>query len=248
MTELPKLRLWVDRVAPGALVLDAEQSHYVRNVLRLDEGDAVSVVASDGGLGSARVCRCTREAVELEVLHVARQAPPQLALTVAICVPKGERADWTVEKLTELGVSKILWTTGERSVVVPRPGGQRSERWQRIAQAAARQASRAGTPEIEGPVATTALWEMQAEARLIAHPGGEPLTDVNTELANCRTAIVAIGPEGGFTPRELLQAEAAGYRRVALGPHILRVETAAITSAAILLCGAQLCAQPENVP
>jgi 16S rRNA (uracil1498-N3)-methyltransferase len=228
----PKKRLWLPTLAEGPVALDAERAHYARNVLRLTDGDELTVLSGDGRLGVARLVGNGLEVSEL------RDAPlPPSEVTVAVAVPKGDRADWTVEKLTELGVTRLLWLACARSVSEPREGGSRQTRWRRLAEAAAKQSGRARTLEIEGPVDFTTVLERSASLRLIAHPGGGSWAEaLGGDLSR---PMILIGPEGGFTPDELLQAGAAGYAAVTLGPHILRVETAAVASAAVLVARAQ---------
>jgi 16S rRNA (uracil1498-N3)-methyltransferase len=231
-------RLWIETLAAGPLVLDGERAHYVRAVLRLGAGDELSIYAGDGQRGRATVRAVTPETVALVVSDVGPAPAAALALTVALPAPKGERADWAVEKLTELGVARIVWITTERTVVVPR-GQSRAARWQRLAEAAAKQAGRARTPGLEGPVPLDELLASEAERRYIAHPGGAPLVDELASADDFASAILLVGPEGGFTEAEVLRARASGYIAVGLGLFTLRMETAVIAGASILSCAAK---------
>jgi len=161
---------------------------------------------------------------------------------VALAAPKGARADWAVEKLTELGVARILWLECERSVVKPRAG--RLERWRRIAASAAQQCGRADLPEIEGPLALEDVLERAAVGlKLIAQRGeGGDLNRENADRLRPRGSppdsargVLLIGPEGGFTRHELESAKKAGYTSISLGIWTLRSETAAVAGAAALL-------------
>jgi 16S rRNA (uracil1498-N3)-methyltransferase len=151
------------------------------------------------------------------VERVERREP---AITLGFAPVKGDRPDWVVQKLTELGVDRIVPLRADRSVV--RWDGDRSanavERLRRVAREAAMQARRCWLPVVEEPTVPAAV-----AGAALAEPGGGPLT-----LA---TPTALIGPEGGWSPAELGAASAT----ISLGDLILRAETAAITVAARLI-------------
>jgi 16S rRNA (uracil1498-N3)-methyltransferase len=194
-------------------VLDDDATHHVFRVLRVRNGDAITVT---DGAGRWRCCRAVDEAIVpvTDVADVARRPSP---LTVAVCVPKQDRPEWIVQKLTEIGVDRIVWLHSERSVV--RWDGERASRQlarhRRVAAEALQQSRGVWLPEIVGPAAAASMLPEVA----IAEPGGRPIG--SGDLA------VAVGPEGGWTAGEV---ERAGDR-VSIGPTVLRVETAAIAAA-----------------
>lgn len=216
----------------GAPVLTESDAHHLVDVLRLRAGE---VVAAGDGAGSWVSCRLTsgaggvapsRRSSALEVIG-PRQSQPQLApdITVAFAPVKGDRPEWVVQKLTELGVDRIVPLRTVRSVV--RWEGERGQRavdrLRRVARQAAAQSRRPWLPEV-AEVATVA--ELSGATRhepCLAHFGGG-----SPSLA---APVVAIGPEGGWDEDELV-----GAARVGLGPTVLRAETAAVTAGA-LLCG-----------
>jgi 16S rRNA (uracil1498-N3)-methyltransferase len=206
--------------------LSAADDHHLRRVLRLRPGD---LVAASDGAGRWRPCRFGPGpglAPDGEVLTVARPAP---AVTVAFALTKGERPEWAVQKLCELGVDRIVAFAAERSVV--RWDNRRAEaaveRWRRIAREAAAQSRRVWLPVVD-EVSTFAAVAAGAPPPLIAVPGGPPLP--------AGASAVLIGPEGGWSAAELDLAAGRGLGRVGLGPHVLRAETAALAAGA-LLCG-----------
>lgn len=207
---------------PSAPVLSSSDAHHLQRVLRLRTGEAV--VAADGQ-GGWTVCRYLG-AGRLEPEGPARaQALPVPRLTVAFAPVKGERAEWVVQKLTELGVDRIVVVTAARSVV--RWEGERErvavERLRRVAAEAAAQCRRVWLPEVEGVVPFSALaGRPDAAWMALAEPGAAPLR------AGCTG--VAVGPEGGWDESEL----AAGWPTVGLGEHVLRAETAAVAAGALL--------------
>lgn len=204
--------VFVDRIDAPELS-DGDERHLAR-VLRLRDGESVSVSDGRGSWQPTVVVR-RGEALRLEPAgDVVVEPRRHESLTLATAMPKGDRLDWLVQKVTELGVDRIVLLDAERSVVRWKP--ERVERQlvrlQRIADEAARQSRRVWRVEISAPVpAATVL----ADAA-VAEPGGRPL--------DLRDSTVAVGPEGGWTDNELQQASS----RVDLGPNILRTETAAI--------------------
>ena len=198
-----KRRFHVPSLTVGVIRLDAGQSRHLRDVLRIGTEEEVAVFDSGaGGLGrwlwrSVQRCSCAVAAIE-QGEHAAQE------LTVAAAVPKGPRADWMVEKLSELGVHAYVPLRTARSVVHPERG--KLQRWERIATESAKQCQRPGVMQIREPVELAALL---AEGRA----RGAELWCLSTQGA-CDSAATAaagvagpvlalIGPEGGWTEGEL---------------------------------------------
>ncbi|MGH9272325.1 MAG: RsmE family RNA methyltransferase [Ilumatobacteraceae bacterium] len=196
---------------------DDPTDHHLRRVLRLRDGAAVS--ATDGA-GRWRACRLVGGELE-PVGPVVSDPAPRWPVTILAAAPKGERVEWLVQKCTEVGVDRIVLLTADRSVV--RWDGERAAthlaRLRRIATEAAMQSRRVWLPEICGPVPTVDV----LRGATVAEPGGRRLRDSDR--------FVAIGPEGGWSPDEL----ALAGDLVDLGPHVLRVETAAMVAASQLV-------------
>jgi 16S rRNA (uracil1498-N3)-methyltransferase len=199
------------------LTLDDADVHHLRRALRLRDGE---VVTATDGAGRWRACRWRDGALEPDgpVEHVARAEP---ALMIGFAPAKGDRPEWTVQKLTELGVDRIVPLRTARGVV--RWEGERGTaavaRLRRVAREAVMQSRRCWLPdiaEVSDPAALPdAAWADPAGVPVsLAHPG------------------VLVGPEGGWAPDELAVAPAT----VCLGDGILRAETAAV-AAAVLLAG-----------
>jgi 16S rRNA (uracil1498-N3)-methyltransferase len=224
-------RLVVEELVEGELQLDGEPAHYLRDVLRLGPRDRVLLFDGHNRQAEAQVRRVERAGVLLEVGAAQNLAALACALTVGLPPPRGERADWVVEKLTEIGVARIVWIRTARGQA---RHANRTERWQRLAAAAAQQARRASLPELAGPIPFAELLTHETEARWIGDTRGAPL---QRELLAPPPAsvLLALGPEGGFTAEELASAERAGYGLVSLGPLTMRVETAAVVGAGIIM-------------
>ena len=202
----------VDDVATP--VLDDASAHHVFRVLRVADGEIVSVT---DGRGSWRLCRASAAGLDPMSDPVAEPPVPS-PVTIGVAVPKLDRPEWIVQKLTEIGVDRIVLLHAERSVVRwdDRRAAKHLAKLARVAIEAVQQSRRVFVPAIVGPLSAI---DFLPEA-VAAEPNGRSLT------ATDRT--VAIGPEGGWTDREL----AAARDRAGLGPTILRVETAALVAAA----------------
>ncbi|MGL4512141.1 MAG: RsmE family RNA methyltransferase [Lacipirellulaceae bacterium] len=214
--------------------LSGPEAHHLLHVMRLGVGDRVTLVDGSGAEFLADVESATRRDVRLAIVErteADRELPDDLVLGVAL--PKGDRQKVLVEKLTELGVTRLVPLATERSVAVAGEGAL--DKLRRAVIEASKQCRRNRWMRVEPPRPLGAflddpLGDGSAPLRLIAHPQVTPLGP----LASCVPAAVAIGPEGGFTDAEVDAAAAAGWRAVSLGPRVLRVETAAIALAAIL--------------
>lgn len=199
-----------------APVLSAEDRHHLERVLRLRPGDDVTV--SDGA-GGWRRCRF---GPELDLVGgVEREPRPFPQVTVAFALVKGSRPEWAVQKLTEVGVDRIVPLLAARSVVRRPEGSGHFSRLRRVAREAAVQSRRTWLPVIDD-IATFDAVAAEPGAAL-AHPGGRPPSLDQT--------VLLVGPEGGWDAREL----GCGVPRIGLGTQILRTETAAVV-AGTLLC------------
>ena len=217
----------------GRATLSGDEARHLARVLRAKVGDLVRVFDGSGSEWSARVTQIGRDAVVLDIGDVVPAAPHSTrAVTLAVALPKGDRQKWLVEKLTELGVERLVPLVTERGVAEATESAR--ARLERGVVEACKQCGRNTLMEIAEPATLEALAARHPDAlRLVAQPGGRPLTE---GIGGDHSEIVAaVGPEGGFTPDEISAAERCGFERVSLGPHILRIETAAIALAARLM-------------
>ncbi len=203
----------LDSISPST-----EDAHHLFRVLRLRDGEPVTVSDGRGGWQSCTVADGGLLPVG-EVVVESAGTP----LTIATAIPKGDRLEWMVQKLTELGVSEIMLMHCERSVVRWKDdrAGKQLARLARVAREAASQSRRVWLPRLSGPVdVATAAGILGA---MVADPDGEAATALD------RPSLVLIGPEGGFTETE---RRLCG-RSISLGRNILRVETAALYAAVL---------------
>jgi 16S rRNA (uracil1498-N3)-methyltransferase len=216
----------------GRAVLVGDEARHLARVMRCTVGDEVVVFDGSGTAWRARVASIGRDEVMLDMGEaVTASRLTRVPLTLAVALPKGERQKWLVEKLTELGVERLVPLATTRGVAEATPAAV--ERLSRGVIEACKQCGRDGLMQIGGPkgVAEVVGDAGSGAVLLVADRDGAPLQ----EIATAGNLVVAlVGPEGGFTTEELATIEAAGGRRVSLGPHVLRVETAAIALAARL--------------
>jgi 16S rRNA (uracil1498-N3)-methyltransferase len=223
-------RFYVEaRLREGARVeLAGAAAHHVLRVLRLREGDALTLFDGSGGEWDGVLL--SRSQVELKSWRdVERESP--LRITLVQGVSSGERMDLTVQKAVELGVAAIQPVLTRKSVV--RLEGSRADarvdHWRRIAVAACEQCGRNRVPEIRPLLSLESYQPADAGLRLLLSPGGKSLRQFADEQAT-----LAAGPEAGFAPEEEAALEGAGFTKVAHGPRILRTETAALAALAAL--------------
>lgn len=233
-------RLYLDApLSPGTDIRLPEQAsaHAVR-VLRLQPGDAVTLFNGDGSDYPARLLDASRREATAHVescLNAATESP--LRITLAQALARGEKMDWIVQKAVELGVAAIVPLVTERSDVKldDQRAAKRLEHWRAVMIAACEQSGRAVVPSIETPRALDpwlATLTTDGAARLVLHPGdGIRLHALQPAL---RSLTLTIGPEGGFGERDLAALHEAGFKSLALGPRILRTETAGLAAIAAL--------------
>lgn len=236
-------RFFSPAFATGSTVeLDESESHHLAHVLRHDAGDEVELFDGRGTAATARVERVRKRSVTVAITGDLRvDSPPTIELTLGVAAPKGDRLRWLVEKATELGVTSFVPIQCERSVVEPKEA--RLMKLEQTVLAACKQSGRNTAMSIAVPQTLADFLTNAAPApRLLATLGGEPIAHWGhrNSASGTRKLFCAIGPEGGFTPHEESLATAAGAQEVSLGGAILRVETAAIAAAAILILGGPL--------
>ncbi|RDV81285.1 16S rRNA (uracil(1498)-N(3))-methyltransferase [Ammonifex thiophilus] len=225
------------------VVLPPEESHYLLSVLRLRAGDRVAVHDGEGRARAGIILRENGGRVEVELGEYLSLPPePPVFVTLFQGIPKGEKMDLVVQKATELGVSRIVPLLTERVVVQwdRERARKRRERWQRLAREAVRQCGRSTVPRIkEVTPLSQALEELEPETVGIMPWEGERSLSLRSCLHSCRPRRVAlfIGPEGGFSEREVALAQKRGVFTVTLGPRILRTETAGLAALALVLYG-----------
>lgn len=218
-----------------------EQAHQIRNVLRMRPGQRVVALDNQGGQYEVTLKQVDRRVVAGQI--VAKQIAtnePGVRITLCQGLMKGAKFEWVLQKGTELGVSRFLPVVTQRSIV-RKPAmiaKKKMTRWRRIIREATEQSRRGRIPQLSPVVTLGAALEEAAEASLTLIPW-EQASQVSLAAAipNPRpdSVVLFIGPEGGFTEEEVARGRQYGAIPVTLGPRILRSETAAIVSVALVL-------------
>ena len=221
------------------VTLSADESAHASRSRRLGEGADVQILNGKGLKATGKIASLTKSAVTVSISASQLVPAPLAKTTIATAIPKSDRQRIMVEMLVQLGVSSILPLDCERSIT--RARDNTTARWQRYAIEACKQSENPWLPLIQPGTDLSTLCsrhDPQQVCLLHAHMDG---VESNASLATAKPAVVCVGPEGGFTDEELQNLSSSGSVPLSLGPHILRIETAAVAVAALR---AQL-AQPE---
>ena len=230
------IRLYTQQALTGQTTLALEEgpANHLARVLRARVGDNVVLFNGDGCDWQCTVTDIGKRHVTVHIdggEHVSRESP--LNTHLGLCLSKGERFDWAVQKATELGVARITPLLSERvDVKLPADRLDKKQRhWQQIAISACEQCGRAVVPEVSPAIGldTWVGW-VEADLKLVLHH------HQRAGLPSERPASVAllVGPEGGLSDNEVLSAQHAGFQRLCMGPRVMRTETAPVAALAIL--------------
>ncbi len=230
-----------DLLSPDTVVvLSTMPSAHLIKVLRLRPGAKAVLFNGDGSDYLCEITLAKAEAAQLRILSVqpaAAESPLKITLLQAIC--RGDKMDWVLEKATELGVTHFIPVQSERSEVQldSERAGKRRDHWQRVVISACEQSGRAFVPQVEAlqPLANRLSSQVSAAAKLVLEPGGRPIS-----TAGALTSVaLAVGPEGGWSERDLAQLTLSGFSAVAIGSRVLRTETAGVAAISVMqaICG-----------
>jgi 16S rRNA (uracil1498-N3)-methyltransferase len=234
---LTRLYVAVPLLVGARIALPETAAGHLVRVLRAQAGDACVLFNGDGHDYDARIVAAGKRDAEVEILAaraVGNESPLRLVLLQALA--RGEKMDWILQKATELGVVAIVPVTSERSEV--RLDGERADKriahWRSVVVSACEQSGRATVPAVAMPGSLAqAMADLPATARrLLLDPQA---TQGMRKLDLAAGGIVlAIGPEGGWSARDLASLRGNGFEGLRLGPRVLRTETAGIAAVAAL--------------
>ncbi|MEH6419452.1 16S rRNA (uracil(1498)-N(3))-methyltransferase [Pseudomonas sp. CGJS7] len=233
-------RVHVDAdLAPGAeIVLPEGPATHLTRVLRHEVGDACVLFNGDGRDYHGKISAVSKREARVRIdsaQDVARESPLRLVLLQGVA--RGEKMDLILQKATELGVSAVhpLWSQRSEVKLDEARAQKRLAHWRSVVASACEQSGRARVPEVAAPLSlAAALAGLPAGGlRLILDPDGE--LAFSTLAADAGTPVLlAIGPEGGWSPLDRQQLHEAGFQGLRLGPRILRTETAGLAAIAAL--------------
>ena len=223
------------------ITFTGENAHHLLTVLRAKEGERVEVC---DGCGTDYLCRVEQADKNSALLYVEESRPsqsePKTKVILFQALPKADKMELIIQKCTELGVSSIVPVATEHCIVKlsGKDAQKKRERWQKIAEAAAKQSGRGIIPQM-GDVLTFGQAVQQAKEMDLALFAYEKEEKRSVSMAvqgfSGKTVALFVGPEGGFSVSEVEKAMENGWNPITLGKRILRTETAGMASIAILL-------------
>jgi 16S rRNA (uracil1498-N3)-methyltransferase len=218
-----------DPLAPGEYVLTGGEAHHLISVRRFDPGDRIVLFNGDGHEALCEIVSADRKSAVLNVLSIDEVSrEPRHPIHVASAMPKGDRGEFLIEKLVELGVARFTPLRTQRTIVLPKE--TRIDKLQQVVIEASKQCGRNRLMQIDDLTPWPEFLKgSHGGLRMILHPDGVPLGTEPPGLG----VVIAVGPEGGFTSEEIESAQTCGWLRLSLGPRVLRVETAAIAAACL---------------
>lgn len=237
-------RIFLADVSGNEVTIGGDEAHHLAYSLRARRGEKITAVDSAGKCAVIELVDFERDKIKARRISELQQVVTERKIILADCLPKQNRFETIIEKSTELGVDRIEPLISERTIV--RPDGDREksklERWKKIAKEAAEQCARDTIPEIVN-VRKLGDWLKEItpldDTLLLFCWESEQDTTVREVLSNYRTSggekiIVLIGPEGGFSQREVDAIKSAGGKSVTLGKRVLKTDTAAISVLAMI--------------
>ena len=229
-------RFFIPQLYNEEMTITGVDAKHIGKVLRMQPGDKLQIVSDDGVSALAEVAAITESTVTVRCLEkLAESHEPAVKITLAQGLAKGEKMDFIIQKAVELGAYSIVPVAMDHSVV--RLDGSKAdkkvERWQKIAEAAAKQSKRDIIPQVQD---VQTIKEMLAnndcKTKIIAYECEDrmSLKTALREAGQMDDLLLIIGPEGGISEAELVKAREAGAVPVSLGRRILRAETAGLVA------------------
>ena len=230
----PRFYLDAPLRAGSVCSLSEDAAHHAIHVLRLREGEEVTLFDGRGGEYAARIASIQRLKISIDLLeHRAIERESPLRITLVQGVSAGEKMDSTVRKAVELGVAEVQPVLATRSVA--RPKGERADsrraHWQKVAIAACEQCGRNRIPAIQ-PLTSVEDYRPGEGMKVLLSPQAK--LKFSDAIKDAGAFILAAGPEAGFTAEEESAFAAAGFVPVSLGARVLRTETASVAALAAL--------------
>jgi 16S rRNA (uracil1498-N3)-methyltransferase len=229
-------RFFVEQFTGDTAAIEGDTAHHLGRVLRAQQGQLYEL--SDGQqVRLGRIEKVARDRIDFALLDEIPAHPPAIDVALLLSVVKFDAFEWALEKATELGVSAIVPLASARSdKTLLAAAGKRAERWKKILAEASQQSRRVRVPVLqavsEPAQAFGAHAAGAAKIMLSERPDASALQRILNAESRSSQAVLAIGPEGGWTDAEFADAQASGFREASLGKLILRTETAVVAALA----------------
>ena len=229
-------RFFIEQFSGQRAVMEGEAAHHLGRVLRAQAGQLYEL--SDGAkVWLGRIENVSRDSVEFSLVEEIPAHHPPLRTTLLLSVVKFDSFEWALEKATELGVSRIVPLAAARSEkALLAAAAKRAERWRKLLLEASQQSRRVQLPILDSPARPETAFAAHKEGLRVFLSEAPDAKSLREVLRNqqAKAAVLAIGPEGGWTDAELASARAALFEDASLGKLILRTETAVVASLAAL--------------
>ena len=235
-----KPRLFTDQpLTPGdQVVLEGTVARHLGNVLRARAGEQIALFNGDGREFAAKVLSVSKREV---IVDIGAAATPQtespVHTTLGLCLSKGDRFDWAIQKATELGVGAVTPLYSERVdfSIPPDRIEKRVAHWRQIAISACEQCGRVSIPAVSSPQPLEQwVQSVAAEQKWVLHCDDHGATRSGASKEAPPDAALLIGPEGGLTDQEITRACENSFGVLRLGPRVLRTETAPVVALSAL--------------
>ncbi len=237
---MPQFFLKESDIVAGECAIKGEDFHHLKNVRRAKTGDSIDLRSDDGFVYKGRIIEINSASIRVEIIGKVTEVnrKTDLFLTAYISLLKGKTFELALQKSVEVGVNKIIPLVTERTIPVVDNREAKRARWQKIAENAAKQCLRKEIPAV-GEIMSLkdAVAGDSSGVRIIAHTeeNGKNLKEYLSNKKRDRYVSLMVGPEGGFSDREIALAAENGWDQVLFGYTDLRAETASIVLPAILI-------------
>ena len=229
-------RYFINEKKENDLILTNDDLHHIKNVMRNKTGDLIECIYNE----ELYICKINDPTSNKVTIIEKKEDNNELSMdiTIAIALVKEQKMDLILQKLTELGISKIIPVKMERSIVKldDKKFEKKKERWEKICKEASEQSKRNKIPEITKIMTIKELTNLEYDYKLVCSTPNKTnlVNNYLQDINKCAKIIFTVGPEGGISTKEEDFLISKGYTPISLGSRIMRVETAAIYIASII--------------
>lgn len=230
------------KIRDGRITLQGSDARHIRNVLRMKPDDGIFLFDGEGMEYSGKIARISKDSIDVSIHRQnSIHAESPVSITLAQAFLKDKKMDSLVRQMTELGICRWVPFFTERSI--PKPDHKRvtarQDRWHKIAREASKQCGRGRFPEIVAPMRFDEVAALGCDSDLAIvfwEKATQSIYEVQSQqdIDRPKHLFVMMGPEGGFSDKEINHLDGAGFFVVSLGPRILRAETAALAACSIV--------------
>lgn len=232
---MPKFFTDRNNISDTVLKITGEDVSHIKNVLRMKNGDIITVCDGSGTDYTAKISDVNSKEITADIIDVKKcEAEPNISVTLFQALPKQGKMEQIIQKCTELGINEIVPVYTSRCVVKPT---DKQTRWQKVAEAAAKQCGRGIIPKVNETVDYDCALKMISsfQKRIMLYECEEHVNLHGLLKDKIDNIAVLVGPEGGFDISEVIKAQNSGITTVTLGKRILRTETAAAAVLPIIM-------------